>query len=284
MLQLDFKTFTWQHPAGRKKGFAWEGEGESRPLVRVAGVPVVDYQPPDGLFRTFIDLDGSPDGILKFACRYGQLGRPTDLLDFLDSWRRYIGEMRKLVQLADDLGGNDVSAIRSAVGPVAPEELQIIAERRQTPDVRVRAAGLTDSEYVSVAARRLGVALLLPGGLPSTLDLVGEWDRRAGQAQIRLEHENLAGYMRYQLAVALVEGQQFRKCECCGRWFRLAPGINRADRVTCTPSCRFGVYRRRRRRAVDLHGQGWPVRKIAAEVRSTVAMVKKWVGAQRKEG
>jgi hypothetical protein len=273
VIAFDFQALiSWQRPA-RKPGFAWSGEH----LVRVPGAAFEDYEPDVALFRDFADLDGSPEGILDFANRYGRLGREGDNLDWRSTWRAYIGLMRDLVAVTDALNRGDGKAIKAALGKVTAEELPAARDAH---------------EATRIALEWVGCVMLTRRASFENFELTGDLNPRAGRVWAEFRPAHLLGFMLFQFAVALFGGHQFRRCAHCDRWFELSPSPPRGrrerrgrdDRTTCSDSCRSLLYRGRRRRAVDLHGQGWPVRKIAAEVGSTVAMVKKWVGAQRKEG
>jgi hypothetical protein len=278
MIYFRFDAFRWQRPARRKQGFAWEGTGDERRLVRVAGAAFVDYDPPITLFRDFADLDGTAEAVLDFANRYGGLGQTKDhLMDYLASWRQHIAGIRELVQLAEALDSGDGRQIKTALGTITPEDKQAISERRQKPDAVVNTTSITTEEYAHAALARIGRVLLTRKGFFENLSLEGGWDQRTSRVQARFRHDHLIGFMRFQLGVSLIEGWSFRRCEGCGKWFRLAPGVNRADRTTCTPSCRFQQYRRRRRRAVELHQGGWTPKAIAAEIGSDVRKVKEWI-------
>jgi hypothetical protein len=283
MVEFIFDEFTWRRPGGRKRGFAWEGDGDARRLVRVPEVAFVDYRPRPELFRDFADLDGSEGAVLRFANAYGRLGPETDpSMDYLGFWQGPIALMRESVGLADALDSGDGKKIKAALGDLTEEDLQAIAERRQTPVGRVSSLGITPGEFAHAALARLGRYLLARRVLFSHLSLAGDLDPRTGRVQARFGHEHLLGFMFFQFALSLIEGRKFRRCDGCGRWFRLAPGVGRADKTACSPSCRFQQYRRRRRRAVELHGAGWTPKRIAEEVGSTVAKVREWISSQRK--
>jgi hypothetical protein len=88
--------------------------------------------------------------------------------------------------------------------------------------------------------------------------------------------------MYLQLAHAILGGKKYQPCEACGRWFELAPGLNRADRQTCSDSCRVKLYRVRRQRARELHAKKWSLKRISKEIGSNVSTIKKWL-SQHKE-
>jgi hypothetical protein len=85
-----------------------------------------------------------------------------------------------------------------------------------------------------------------------------------------------------QLAEAVMEDKQFQRCPVCGTWFLLQPGVNKADRITCSGACRKKAWRLRKERAVSLAGEGKTPREIAEEVGSDIKTVKGWL-AETKE-
>jgi transposase len=60
------------------------------------------------------------------------------------------------------------------------------------------------------------------------------------------------------------------------------PGVNRANRLSCSASCRQRGHRLRVKRAQELHAQGMTPREIAKVIGSGVKSVKHWI-ARRKE-
>jgi hypothetical protein len=283
MIKLSFDTFEWQRPARRKQGFAWEGEGDQRRLVDVPGAKFEGYEPPVALFRDFADLDGTAEAVLGFAARYGRLGPANDpAMTFLDSWRDLSGQMRRFVTLGDALSSGDEKKIRDALGTLTAEDFEAVAERRNTPGARVNPFSITAGEYAHAALARIGYVLLTRRGFFENLTLEGDWGPKAG-VRARFRHDHLWGFMLFQYGMSLIGGRRFRRCEGCGKWFRLAPSVNRADRATCSDSCRFQQYRRRRLRAVELHDAGKTIKQIAKELGSAVNTVKGWVTGRKEK-
>jgi hypothetical protein len=95
--------------------------------------------------------------------------------------------------------------------------------------------------------------------------------------ELRLKHANLLDFMFFQLGHALLGGQRFRQCAACGKWSLLRPGVNRADRATCSAYCRLRLHRQRRTKAEELHRRGWSAQKIAQEIGSDVSKVRQWL-------
>jgi hypothetical protein len=280
MLTLALDDFTWERPAGRKKGFTWEGDGETLRLVEIPDVAFEKYQPHRGLYRDFADLPETPEAVLRFANRYGPLGTVLHVLQdgplrersesrFTDLVRD-IQWMKKMVALADAVAAGDLDSVQAALGPLSCLE-QIIFGCGPDPH------RLTPDEVATVAARRL----YEPMGASVHPYPLATWNAKGKAVHVRLRYFGLKEFMYGQLCIALIGGRHFHPCAVCGKWFWVTPGVNRADRTTCSPSCRFTAYRRRRQRAVELYAAGWNVKRIARELGSDVEKVKQWV-AKRK--
>jgi hypothetical protein len=81
-----------------------------------------------------------------------------------------------------------------------------------------------------------------------------------------------------QFAQAVAEDKDYRQCGECGSWFEVSPEVARTNRRFCSNACRSRLYRQRQARAKELFAEGKSLQEIAAELRSTVAVVKKWIG------
>jgi hypothetical protein len=70
------------------------------------------YAPPSGLFRTFADLDGSPEQALAFANRYGELGLKERTYHPEDPWYAYeqaVDAVRPARREAADSAASDIT-------------------------------------------------------------------------------------------------------------------------------------------------------------------------------
>jgi hypothetical protein len=120
------------------------------------------------------------------------------------------------------------------------------------------------------------------GTKPITARLL--WSDQSRRLQLVFSPSSLLGAMVCQFAAALHGIWPFRECACCHKFFRLAPGVNRANRLTCSGTCKQYLHKHKVERARELAGQGWPVRKIAKELnvkprrdKSSVDIVKTWL-------
>jgi hypothetical protein len=81
-----------------------------------------------------------------------------------------------------------------------------------------------------------------------------------------------------QFAQAVAEDKHYRQCNECGDWFEVSLAIARTNQRFCSNACRSRLYRQRQARAKELFAEGKNLQEIAAELGSTAAIVKKWIG------
>jgi hypothetical protein len=277
MLPLIFDDFTWHRPAARKRGFTWAGAGQDMCLVPVPGAAFDRYQPHPGIFRDFAGLDRRPAAVLDFANRYGALCHRPEFNPF-SSWRKGIQQMADLVALGGAVTEGPWRRIPEALEPfVANASLASAGDIRPIRRKQERGEAVSRNEQAQAAVARLYHAI----SPLERLALEGSWNPLTRQVELRLRPADLLGFMFLQLGCAVLGGRRFRPCRVCGKWSLLTPGVNRADRTTCSGYCRLKLCRQRRARAVALHHRGWAPEKIAKEIGSAVSKVKAWVSQAR---
>jgi hypothetical protein len=113
------------------------------------------------------------------------------------------------------------------------------------------------------------------------------WSEKDGRPQLVFGPTSLLGAMVGQFAAALHGAWPFQDCAHCRRIFRLQPGVNRANRLTCSSTCKQYLHNGRVARARELHAEGWSVPQIVRELRvkphgnkSSVEIVKGWIGRE----
>jgi hypothetical protein len=277
VLEVAFE-FVWERPA-KRKGFAWEetDAGDTR-LVRVEGAPFEHYQPLKectGLFRTFAGLSPDPAALLGFANRYGALGAGWDDLAL---WREGIARMKALVVAWDALAAENWDALRSVLSKLPKALFQPGTDAKHASPGELVNAGV-HLLYHEVAGRLFGWTF---GAWSRQREPPVVWHRQAKRLVLKLVPPSLMDAMGLQLADAIQGNKRYRSCEACGRWFELAPGRARADRQTCSTSCRVKLYRVRQQQARDLHGKGWSIKRISKELGSDVSTVKKWLSKHKE--
>jgi hypothetical protein len=283
MLDIKFEfafEFIWERPQ-KRKGFAWEESdtGETH-LVRVADAPFEGYEPLKectGLFRTFADLSTDAAAMLDFANRYGPLGgRWDDLL----SWKEAIVQMNFVVTVWEALATENWTRLRSFLSKIPAEMMfrpKIDAKRASDGELVNACVYLL---YHEVASRTFAWIF---GDLPHLPTMpVTLWHSQAKRLVLKLSPPSLLHAMYLQLANAIRGNKRYQQCEACGRWFELAPGLNRSDRQTCSDSCRVKLYRIRQQRAKELHSKRWSLKRISKKLGSDISTIKKWL-SQNKE-
>jgi Putative ATPase subunit of terminase (gpP-like) len=277
VLKIGFE-FTWERPA-KGKGFAWQetDSGEIR-LVRVEGVPFESYGPLNectGLFRTFAALDPEPVAMLKFANRNGLLGGDWDELAL---WREGIARLKSLVAAWDALAAEDWAALRAVLSkrPKALFQPGSDAKRAGPSELANAAVHLL---YREVAGRIFGWTF---GAWSRQQHPPVLWHQQTKRLVLQLVPPSLMDAMLLQFADAIQGGKRYHQCEACSRWFERRPGLARADRQTCSDSCRVKLYRLRQARARELHGEGWSAKRIAKELGSDVSTIKKWASKNKE--
>jgi hypothetical protein len=276
MLQLDLDKFTWQRPTSHKKGFTWQGAGDERNLVLAPGASFKDYRPDPSLFRDFAGLDPKPTPVLTFANRYGLLRHELQF-NTLCFWRTGIVQMKRLVKLGDAVSASDWKGITSALEPFCEDaRLAKFDDIRPILEKRNRQENVPKNEIAHAALMRLYLTI----APIQRFEVEGLWDDRNRQVQLRLKHDSLLGFMFWQLAHAVLGNRRFNRCTICGKWFLLDPIFTRKDRTTCTDYCRLKQHRLRKK-ARELHAQGWTARRVAKEMGLDFSLTKKWL-SQRK--
>jgi hypothetical protein len=102
------------------------------------------------------------------------------------------------------------------------------------------------------------------------------WGPARGGPALYEEPADLATCLYLQLAKAIYLEKRQRKCAACGRWFEVASGGNRADRITCSAACRQKQWRLRGR-AQALVAKGKTVEEVAEFLGYEPADVREWL-------
>lgn len=132
----------------------------------------------------------------------------------------------------------------------------------------------TDEDWIEVGTNALEVCCTCGVQTESNLRL-----RNIGGGRLAFETElkSLSAVIWSQLALYAVGDVNFRQCETCEKWFEVAVGTNRPDRLFCSQGCRFKAYRRRQKQACELHAAGKSIEAIAAELQSDPKTVQGWL-------
>jgi hypothetical protein len=300
--------FRWRR---REKGpgFRWEQHPVGdRILVGPPDESLREYEPlaeETGLFLNFARLEGKPDAFVKFANTYGRLGTyyayGPERGEPLDEWQRHHRWMRFLVELRTkcledrpELGevvqwqGDEILYLIPKIGTGATETWRHRGQLRHSPRNQRGQPLFHPGDLRGPALWFLAYAIEewlveLDGyRKPITPRII--WSEDACRPQFVFAPSSLLGAMVCQFAVALHGAWPFKECAYCHRFFRLAPGVNRANRLTCSQTCKQYLHNSRVARARQLYSEGWTVRRIAKELRvkphgdkSSVAVVQSWI-------
>jgi hypothetical protein len=286
MLNIGLERFAWERPRGRKKGFVWEGEGNEARLVRIPGVAFENYYPHSGLYRDFADLAETKEATLQFANKYGSLEvvEPPPVNQVMygrwwGDWLLTIQWMKKMVALADAVQAGDLAAIRDALGPLKADfDSGHLLALGEIPEAIRDPYRLAPDDVAKVAS----TVIYQPAVFSLNWVPEATWNPRTKSVDARLKFHSIRGFMYVQLCISMIQRRQFQQCKVCGKWFQLAPGVGRADKTTCSPSCRFISYRRRKQQAVELYAKGKSIKEIAKKLGSEVNKVKQWVSKAKE--
>lgn len=278
--------FFWPAPRRPDKGYRWvNGRLEPEP-----GATFCDHEPgvQKALFLTFAHMSATPESILDFANHYGLLGAGAIGPDgeTVESWQRAIAWVKLLESLWEAARNSLAYVIQEHLQwgkdyvacsalPVLPGVLSgkpVLLDRRalQKAGVRRNNADLVARVFVAEALNAARAACA-----PDALFAEPDFKLRL----IRYYRiQSLFGLIVTQLEQSnLFVPPTYGKCAACGRWFELEPGVNRADRITCSDACRQKLHRQRRAQALHLHAAGKAVEEIAAEIGSSPETIAKWI-------
>jgi hypothetical protein len=218
----------------------------------------------------------------------------------LDEWQRHHRWMRFLAQLRSECledrpalaqivswEGDDVVFRVPKIGTGATETWRHRGFLRQRPQNQ---EGLLfqPGDLVGPALWFLGRAInewleeLQHWGQPVVPQVL--WSEANLRPQLVFGPRTLLGAMVCQFAAALHGGWPFQECARCHKFFRLQPGVNRANRLTCSHTCKQYLYDRRVQRAGELRAAGRTIRQIVKELnvkprgkRSSIELVRSWI-------
>jgi hypothetical protein len=282
---------------------------------------VTRYTPLDrpALFRDFADTSRMQEGVLRFANRYGLLGKGTADESF-SLWQREITAMRQAVDLwalhqagdqqglarhitwHTDVDSNDLVQYQSEPVLAGPDEAEsphtddrdVDPETGESPDLR------SLSTTAVIAAKDHHPEWLerfRPGDvfLPALVfiqrrvndrlhELVSPrmlYDVGQDRMALRLVPATLLGALWLQFSEAVTEDRKHQRCMVCSSWFEIRPPATRSTRMYCSNTCRIRAQRSRSAQARQLRANGKSVRQIARELGTDVSTVKRWISGDK---
>ena len=240
-----------------------------------------------GLFLEFADLEPNETAIVEFVNRYGMLGIGDNIFapsDFgvvrlhgetLEWWRGKIETLRSAVDLwrAMQKGKEELlSTLKKQLGD--PDQLPMKVRHLQhldDQDPAMAALSVIQRSASYVLRQELSFDFLFAGNEP--------------RLQLSLRPVSLMAAIWLQFAAAVEERRSFEKCKNCGRPFEISRAASigkRSDAKFCSTRCRVGSYHVRIEQARRLAKSGVPLAKIAEEVGSDVATVRRWIKSVQK--
>jgi hypothetical protein len=295
--------FQWKAPE-IKAGFRWSGK---QLCVAQPDIPLRRYRPlaqyPD-LYRRVAKTPITKNGVLAFANRFGLL---TSLEPDREPWQTWVNHLRwmqHLVEIWDLVVQDDRDALSQLVHWDG-DQVQFLAqgasqELQPLTSPFPKAADPESAKWFQRAA--VGLPQRIPAALQDLIragDLGGPvlwylqehldqalrgrvryrmtWDRDSRWPALQPMPADLITAIYLQLALAITEPRKHYRCQACGRVYELAPGLNKANRTTCSAACRQRLHRERYTRTLELHAQGRPENAIAEETGASLAAVKRWI-------
>ena len=243
--------------------------------VGAAGTPR-QYHPMQrkhaALFLTFAALDfRDKKAIREFASTYGLLGAERQEQGPLHKHRRHYAFGESHLTWA-----YEICAMREGIGLVRPRSAQEEADE----DAGYKKNEL-DPEYYRRALKRKQERLFNRHLQHVQSRIAFEKGR---PPRLSFEPRTLLAAMWLQLALATAQDKRFPACKFCQRLFEIstAPTGFRTHREFCSASCKTQDYRRRKRMALRLAGQGMSVRAIAEQTKTSAVTTRTWVQAGKE--
>jgi hypothetical protein len=265
-----------------------------------------------GLFGMFAAIDPTPESFLTFANRFGPLfdrdhafknrggsGQKLnhmphtrdddrtrfDRFEHVQDWQIVHSHLRHFLDLFEAIRTGDPEKLAHPIpkwgGVLDPSNVpDSLADFEKTIPQRQLQKYLHGRTSPQQRAAKL--AEMVCGGavgavVRNRVRFEIAWNSSEQRFDAQLQPQDLVGAMYYQFSTAITEGRRFQRCHACGRWFMLLPGVNRANKLTCSQSCRTHACRQRQERASVLKAQGMRVPAIAKALGSDVETVKRWL-------
>jgi hypothetical protein len=260
-----------------------------------------------GLFLTFAGLDGSEDSFVNFANTYGRLGtyysyhpdggEPLEEWQAHHRWMRFLaglrGEfLRKRPRLDQSVRweGHEVVFSFPAITRWGSGDWRHRGEYRECPKNKEGLPLFRPGDVRGPAHWFLGFAIeewlrfLETFRQPIAARMV--WSERDNQPQFVFGPRSLLGAMVCQFAAAVHGTWPFQECAFCHKFFRLAPGVNRANRRTCSITCKQYLHNQRVAQARALRANGRSIPEIIKKLnvkphrgKSASDIVKHWIAS-----
>jgi hypothetical protein len=226
--------------------------------------------------------------------------------EYLVEWRKEIRAMRQAVEIWELVKADDAPSLRRFFrwGPYTPRTRKprsMMVNVTETRDPwRPSAAAVTPGTVCWLCGD--GTPALTPPHVALTCDdilaaarfhihglasrrlfagaRVGvDWRPSEKRSSLSIRPDNLLSAMWLQYTRAVTGEVEYLRCKVCSGWMvvgSVGDGV-RADREFCSGACKQRDHRNRVREANRLKARGRNVRQIAAELNTTVEIVKNWL-------
>lgn len=105
------------------------------------------------------------------------------------------------------------------------------------------------------------------------------WDTTWSHLAVHLVPSTLLGCLWLQFARAIAGDKKYRACENCKKWFEIGGGDGgRSDKRFCAGTCKAAAHAKKSTKARKLYRAGAKPAEIAAQLHTSLATVKKWIG------
>lgn len=244
------ETFQWTAPVSRSRTRSPWIIRSDKQVWQDPMVPCRHYYPlrdEPALYRVFASTPTTLEGMQGFAARYGLLDvrlKPGEARPLpLWGWTTRIDEMAAWVQTLDE------------------------CQNLPPGDASEAIIGVCDGVNAELARFFAPRLVPLAGGPGAFLqfNLTTLWDA-----------------MVLQLAMAILNGTQYRPCAVCQKPIPVHHKMGEEDRTACSQACRQRLFRQRRDQAIRWHQEGVSFREIAARLQTDAATVKGWIRSARK--
>ncbi len=302
----DLFHFRW-HVA--KSGYKWDTDED---LVEVADEDSENsYNPLEetGLFRTFSEIDPTPEGILEFANQYGRLldlgSALSGKFDTYHLWQETILSMRQVIELWDLIQKRDKKKL-SAYFHLEKSQLirgrhlyfdgkpgqeivmssddRILMSFGYQPDVfsvPEEVFAIPDEAMARVRRGDIGVAALnfinlvigRRGHLEGRVSPRLLWNTKRTQLQLRFVPRSLMGALWLQCAQMINYEKKYQQCKQCDKWFEISQKEMNKGKAFCSNACRSRAYRERQLEAERLYTDGVSIKSIASRLDSDEKIV-----------
>ncbi len=224
--------FRGEEEARRGKGYRESMDGGEFIVphsTRIISHTVIEEAP--GAFMEFADCVESPDNTARFVSLYGYPTKVEELLIDQDYIRgTQIVAFTSFQETADYMC-EAIDMWEKAKNTGDYRKLKILFERSTLLDAE-------DFDYNDIEKNeplvQLDVGLRLPSArnTPPTLSILPP---------------DLETALWLQLAIAVTDAPEIRRCEECPTWFEVTPGKGRPEKRYCSSACSMRAYRKRKR-------------------------------------